>query len=74
MTVPPGRPDIDLGIDLDESKTVPIKNIYAGSYDQLEELYGYIKRSESRGWIRRVKSGHPTQIIFVNEEDGKLRL
>jgi len=37
--VPPDRPGIDLGIDLEEGKTVPIKKIYALSYDQLEELH-----------------------------------
>jgi len=42
-TVPPDRPGIDLGIDLEEGKTVPIKKIYPLSYDQLEELYQYIK-------------------------------
>jgi len=39
MTVPPHRPGIDLGIDLEEGKTVPIKKIYALSSDQLEELH-----------------------------------
>jgi len=38
-TVPPHRPGIDLRIDLEEGKTVPIKKIYALSYDQLEELH-----------------------------------
>jgi len=33
-TVPPHRPGIDLGIDQEEGKTVPIKKIYALSYDQ----------------------------------------
>jgi len=37
--VPPHQPAIDLGIDLEEGKTVPIKKIYPHSYDQLEELY-----------------------------------
>jgi len=32
-TVPPDRPGIDLGIDLEEGKRVPIKKIYALSYD-----------------------------------------
>jgi len=36
--VPPHRAGIDLGIDLEEGKTVPIKKIYVLSYDQLEEL------------------------------------
>jgi len=64
-TVPPDRPGIDLGIDLEEGKTVPIKKIYALSYDQLEELHRYIKQNESRGWIRRVKSGRGSPIMFV---------
>ena len=38
-TVPPHRPGIDLGIDLEEGRTVPIKKIYALSYDQQEELH-----------------------------------
>jgi len=47
-TVPRHRPGIDLGIDLEAGKTVPIKKIYALSYDQLEELHRYIKQNESR--------------------------
>jgi len=38
---------MDLGIDLEEGKIVPIKKIYALSYDQLEELHRYIKQNES---------------------------
>jgi len=41
--VPPHQPGIDLGIDLEEGKTVPMEKIYALSYDQLEELHRYIK-------------------------------
>jgi len=74
MTVPPHRPGIDLGIDLKEGKTVPIKKIYALSYDQLEELYRYIKQNEDRGWIRGVQSGRASPIMFVKKKDGKLRL
>jgi len=74
MTVPPHRPGIDLGIDLEEGKTVPIKKIYALTYDQLQELHRYIKQNEDRGWIRRVKSGRASPIIFVKKKDGKLRL
>jgi len=72
--VPPHRPGMDLGIDLEEGKTVPIKKIYALSYDQLEELHGYIKQNEDRGWIRRVKSGRASPIMFVKKKDVKLRL
>jgi len=73
-TVPPHRPNIDLGIDLEEGKTVPIKKIYALSYDQLEELHRYIKQNENRGWIGRVKSAIASPIMIVKEKDGKLRL
>jgi len=73
-TVPPHRPGIDLGIDLEEGKTVPIKKIYALTYDQLEELHRYIKQNQGRGWIRRVKSGRASPIMFVKKKDGKLRL
>jgi len=73
-TVPPHRPCIDLGIDLEEGKTVSIKKIYALSYDQVEELHRYIKQNESRGSIRRVKSGRASPIMFVKKKDGKLRL
>jgi len=72
--VPPHRPGINLGIDLEEGKTVPIKKIYALSYDQLEELHRYIKQNEERGWIRRVKAGRASPIMFVKKKDGKLRL
>jgi len=68
------RPGIDLGIDLEEGKTVPIKKIYALSYDQLEELHRYIKQNEGRWWIRSVKSGRASPIMFVKKKDAKLRL
>jgi len=55
-TVPPHQPGIDLRMDQEEEKTVPMKKIYALSYDQLEELHRYIKQNEYRGLIRRVKS------------------
>jgi len=73
-TEPPHRPGIDWGSDLEEGKTVPIKKIYALSYDQLEELHRYIKQNEDRGSIRRVKSGRASPIMFVKKKDGKLRL
>jgi len=73
-TVPPHRPSIDLTIDLEEGKTVPIQKIYALSYDQTQELHLYIKQNESRGWIRMVKSRRALPIIFVKKKDGKLRL
>jgi len=72
--LPPHRPGIDLGIHLEEGKTVPIKRIYALSYDQLDELHRYIKQNEVRGWIRKVKSGRASPIMFVTMKDGKLRL
>ena len=68
------RPGIDLGIDLEEGKTVPIKKIYALSYDQIEELHRYLKQNEQRGWIRQVKTGRASPIMFVKKKDGKLRL
>jgi len=74
VTVPPHRPWIDLGIDLEEGKTVPIKKMYALSYDQLQELHRYIKENEHREWIRRVKPGRPSSIMFFMKKDGKLRL
>jgi len=73
-TVPPHRPGIDRGIDLEEGKTVPIKKIYGLSYDQLGELHRYIKQNESRGWIRRVKSRRASPIRFVKKKDAKLGL
>ena len=53
--LPPHRPGVDLGIDLEEGKTVPIKKIYPLSYDQIEELHRYLKQNQARGWIRRVR-------------------
>jgi len=70
----PHRPGIDLVIDLEEGKRVPIKKIYALSHDQLEKLHRYIKQNEDRGWIRRVKSGRASPIMCVKKTDGKLRL
>ena len=63
-----------MGIDLEEGKTVPIKKIYALSYNQIEELHQYLKQNEQRGWIRRVETGRASPIRFVKKKDGKLRL
>ena len=60
-------------IDLEEGKTVPSKNIYALRYDQIEELHRYLKQNEQRGWIRRVKTGPASPIMFVQKKVGKLR-
>ena len=38
-TLPLHRPGIHLGINLEEGKTVPIKKVYALSYNQIEELH-----------------------------------
>jgi len=73
-TVRPHRPGIDLEIDLEEGKTVPIKKIYALSSDQLQELHRYIKQNKDRGRIRRVKSGRASPRRFVKKKDGKHRL
>ena len=48
-TVPAYPPGIDLGIDQEVGKTVPIKKIYAIGYDQPQELHPYIKENEERG-------------------------
>ena len=73
-TVPPHRPGVDLGIELEKGKEVPIEKIYPLSYDQIEELHRYIKQSEARGWIQRVRTRRAFPIMFVKKKDGKLRL
>ena len=72
-TVPPHRPGIDLGIDLEERETVPINKIYTLSYDKLDQLHRYIKQNNDQRWIRRVKSRRASPIMFVKKKDGKLR-
>jgi len=74
MMVPPHLPGIDPGIDLQGGKMVPIKKIYALSYDQLEELHRYIKQDKNGGCIRKVKSGRALPIMFVKKRGGKLKL
>ena len=51
-TVPPHRPRVDLGIELEKGKEVPLKKIYPLSYDQIEELHRYINQNEATGWIQ----------------------
>ena len=63
-----------MGIDPEEGNTVPIRKIEALSYDQIEEQHRYLKQNEQRGWIRRVKTGRLSLILFVKKKDGKLRL
>ena len=50
-TVPLHRPGVDLGIELEKGKEVPIKKIYPLSYDQIEELHRHIKQNKAKGWI-----------------------
>ena len=73
-TLPPHRPGIDLGIHLEEGKTVPIKKIYTLSYDQIEELHRCRKQNAERGCLRWVKTGRASSIMFVKKKDSKLRL
>ena len=73
-TVPPHRPGVDLGIEIEKGKEVLIKKIYPLSYEQIEELHRYIKQNEARGWIQRVRTGRASPIMFVKKKDGKLRL
>ena len=56
-TVPPYRPGVDLGIELEKGKEVPLRKIYPLSYDQIEELHRDIKQNEAREWIQRVRTG-----------------
>ena len=48
-TLPQHKPGIDFGIDVEEGKRIPIKRIYALSYDLSEELHRYLKQHEQRG-------------------------
>jgi len=70
----PPLPGIDLGIDLEEGKTVPIKKSICPELRPIGKLDRYIKQKEDRGWIRRVKSGRASPIMFVKKTHGKLRL
>ena len=45
-TLPPHRPGVDLGIELEPGMQVPIKTIYALSYDQIEELHRYLRQNQ----------------------------
>src|SRR6195952_2208933 len=67
-TLPPHRPGVDLRIELEEGKTVPIKKIYPLSYDQIEELHQYIKQNEHRGWIRKVKPEGPHRLCLSRKK------
>ena len=47
-TVPPHRPEVDLGSELEKGKEVPIKKVYPLNYDQIEELHRYIKENDTK--------------------------
>ena len=38
-TVPPHRPGVDLGMELQKGKEGPIRKIYPLNYNQIEKLY-----------------------------------
>jgi len=50
--LPPHRPGVDLGIELEEGKGLLVNKIYALSQDELRELWNYLRQNEQRGWIR----------------------
>ena len=72
--LPPHRQGVDLGIDIEEGKMVPIKKIWPVSNDQIEELHRYLKQNQERGWIRRVRTGLASPIRVVKKKYAKLRL
>jgi hypothetical protein len=72
--LPPHRAGIDLEINLEPGKEVPLKKIYPLGQDELEELHRYIQQNEKRGWIRETMVTRAAPILFVKKKDGKLRL
>jgi len=72
--LPPHRPGLDLDIKLEEGQGLPVKNIYALSQHELEELWNYIKQNQERGWIRETYSDAGSAIMVVKKKYGKVRL
>ena len=66
-TVPLHRPGVDIGIELEKGKEVPIKKIYPLSYHQIEELHQYIKLNEARRWIQRVRTGRVSPLCLSSK-------
>ena len=72
--LPPHRPGVDLEIEIEEGKRLPIKKIYPLGARELEELSRYIRTNEQRQWIRESFTDGGSTIMFVKKKDGKLQL
>ena len=74
ITLPPHRPGVDLEIEIEEGKKLPLKKIYPLGAKELEELGEYIQMNKQRKWIRDSFADGGSPIMFVKKKDGKLRL
>jgi len=70
----PHRPGVDLEINIEEGKRLPLKKIYSLGARELEELGEYIRTNKKRDWIRDSFADGGSPIMFVKTKDGKLRL
>ena len=74
IVLPLHQPGVDLEIEIEEGKKLPLKNIYPLGAKELEELAEYIRTNKKRKWIRDSFTDGGSPIMFVKKTDGKLRL
>ena len=72
--LPPHRPGVDLEINIEKEKRLPIKKIYPLEARELEELGEYIRINKKRKWIRDSFADRGSPIMFIKKKVGKLRL
>jgi len=72
--LPPHGPGVDLEINIEKGKRLPLKKIYPLGARELEELGEYIRTNKKRKWIRDSFADGGSPIMFVKKKDGKLRL
>jgi len=72
--LPPHRPGVDLEINIEKGRRLPLKKIYPLGAKELEELGEYIQINKKRKWIRDSFADGGSPIMFIKKKDGKLRL
>ena len=70
----PLRREVDHKIEVKPKTKPPSKAPYCLSQKELEELKSHLDELLAKGYIRQSKSPYDAPIVFVDKEDGKLRL
>ena len=70
--LPPHRPGVDLEINIEKGRRLPLKKIYPSGVKELEEQGEYIRINKKRKKIQDSFADGGSPIMFIKKKDGKL--